>query len=270
MNILDKIVARKQQEVAEVKTSTPINILEESKFFSRQPISIKERFRKQNGAPGIIAEFKRKSPSKGMINEEADLTETVVGYVKAGVTGLSILTDEPFFGGNSDFIVHVRNHTTRPILRKDFMLDEYQVVEAKAIGADVILLIAAILTPEQINRLAELAHSLGMEVLLEVHNREELEKSVLNEGMGKHLDLVGVNNRNLKTFNVSLNTSEELNKMIPDEYIKISESGISNPEAIHRLSTIGYQGFLIGEHFMAKTEPALACQHFMHALTQKV
>ena len=165
------------------------------------------------------------------------------GYTDASASGMSVLTDGKYFGGSLDDLVLARASTNIPILRKEFIIDEYQIVEAKAYGADVILLIAAILSREEIKKFSELAKSLGLDVLLEVHNEEELEKSIMPS-----LDMLGVNNRNLKSFEVDLDISKTLSKKIPDDFVKVSESGISSVEAIRELKEFDYQGFLIGEN----------------------
>jgi len=265
MNILDKIVAHKKLQIAERKNTVPIAQLEKFDLFQRKSVSLTQRLT-QSGSTGIIAEFKRKSPSKGMINPDADVMKTTTGYVAAGAAALSILTDEEFFGGSSENLHRVRLHNACPILRKDFMIDEYQIVEAKAMGADVILLIAAILTPEETKNLAILARSLEMEVLLEVHDEEELQQTALNELVSPYVNVVGVNNRNLKTFEVSVGTSKELAPLIPDDFVKISESGIGDPATILQLKAHGYQGFLMGENFMKTDDPAQACANFIQQL----
>ena len=265
MNILDKIVAHKKLQVAARKNTLSIAQLEKLDGFQRKPFSLTHHLT-QAGSTGIIAEFKRKSPSKGVINPDADVVQTTTGYVASGAAALSVLTDEEFFGGSSENLQQARQHNACPILRKDFMIDEYQVVEAKALGADVILLIAAILTPEEIKNLAILARSLQMEVLLEVHDEEELRYSALNERVSPFVNVVGVNNRNLKTFAVSVDTSRELAALIPDDFVKISESGISDPATIMQLKTYGYQGFLMGENFMKTDDPAKACTTFIQTL----
>jgi indole-3-glycerol phosphate synthase len=234
--------------------------LEQSIFFSRQMISLKNSL-KQDGQSGIIAEFKRQSPSKGVINATADVLQTTKGYVDAGATALSVLTDKLFFGGSNVDLIAARSVNHCPILRKDFIIDEYQIIEAKSIGADVILLIAASLRPEEVQSLAAFAHSINLEVLLEVHSLEELESNTSSE-----IDLIGVNNRNLKTFDVSIDLSRKLTEAIPKEFVRISESGISYPETVIELKKFGYQGFLMGENFMKHDRPELAAKEFIDSL----
>lgn len=268
MNILEKIVVRKNQEIQAAKRAVPIQSLEKHPYFSRQPYSLAQSLRDKqtDGQPGIIAEFKRRSPSKGIINDKADVEQVTMGYVAAGAVCLSILTDVEFFAGSEHNLHIARQHNNCPILRKDFMVDPYQVTEAKAMGADVILLIAAILTPAQVKAMAELAHSFGMEVLLEVHDEGELRRTALDDQIAPHIDVVGVNNRNLKNFEVSIQTSVDLAGLIPPEMVKISESGMSHAENIHTLMQHGYQGFLIGETFMKTEDPATTCQQFISQL----
>jgi indole-3-glycerol phosphate synthase len=258
MNILEKIIAHKKIEVAERKKSISINDLENQILFSRKTLSLKS-FLLDGSKTGIIAEFKRKSPSKGIINADASVAEITNAYAINGASGLSVLTDENFFGGSSDDLIAARANEI-PILRKDFIIDEYQITEAKAIGADVILLIAANLTVVESSRLAAFAKHLKLEVLLEIHNEEELEH------ICDDVDIVGVNNRDLKTFTVDINRSIELSKKIPADKIKISESGINNIDTILHLKTHGFKGFLIGENFMKEKNPAVAFASFVNKL----
>lgn len=248
MNILDKIVFDKKREVELKKQLISINQLENTDLFDKEVISISKRLIDSNS--GIIAEHKRRSPSKNIINNNFTVEEVVKGYENAGVCGISVLTDGKYFGGSLDDLILARASVNVPLLRKEFIIDEYQILEAKAYGADFILLIAAILTQQEIKHLSEFAQSLHLEVLLEVHNLEELQKSIMPS-----LNLIGVNNRNLKTFEVSLDFSKQLASEIPNDFVKISESGISCIEAINDLKHFGYKGFLIGENFM-KTENA--------------
>jgi len=260
MNILDKIVAHKKTEIAAAKKHVTYTSLEESDFFHREVLSFKN-FLLDESRTGIIAEFKRKSPSKGIINDQVSVKEVTTGYANAGASALSVLTDRKFFMGKKIDLVKARRVNNIPILRKDFMIDEFQVIEAKSLGADIILLIAAILTPAEIQNLASLAKSLGLNVLLEVHNLEELERSI-----NPNLDAIGVNNRNLADFTVSVETSYQLAEHIPAEFLKISESAISNPETIKQLKTAGFNGFLIGENFMKQADPGGAMREFVKEL----
>ncbi len=251
MSILDTIVQRKREEVEVLKSHIPEDMLYHYQDFNRQTYSLSQALRAH--PPGIIAEFKRKSPSKGIINATADVRETTVGYVRAGAAALSVLTDVDFFAGSDENLRIARQHNQCPILRKDFTIDAYQITEAKALGADAILLIAAILPPPKVLALAQHAHRLGLEVLLEVHNEEELRQTALQATIAPFVDVVGVNNRNLKTFEVSISTSIQLAKLIPREMVKISESGISDLAAIRELQQHGYQGFLVGSTLCGRT-----------------
>ncbi len=262
MHILDKIVVTKKKEVADRKAQNAVLDLEKqhSTFFNRDGVSLSNRL-KQDKQSGIIAEFKRHSPSKGFINQLANVVEVTKAYEQAGVTGVSVLTDQDYFKGSSEDLMAARQQINIPILRKDFIIDAYQLTEAKCMGADVVLLIAAILMPEESKALAHAAQSLGLEVLLEIHNADELKH------VNQYVNLVGVNNRNLDTFEVDLETSIQLFHKIPNDFVKISESGISDVETIVALRQIGYQGFLIGENFMKTNDPGKACQAFVEALS---
>lgn len=259
MNILDKIIADKYKEVELKKRLIPASQLESSVLFNRKGLSLATALRDSH--TGIIAEHKRRSPSKETINQNTNVGQVALGYKKAGVCGMSVLTDIKYFGGSLEDLLLARASVTMPLLRKEFIIDEYQILEAKAYGADVILLIAAVLTRAEIKNLSEFAKSLGLDVLLEVHNEEELHKSIM-----PNLDMLGVNNRDLKTFKVSLDTSKSLSKLIPDEFVKVSESGISSVEAITDLKTYGYQGFLIGENFMKTNNPGKSAADFINQL----
>ena len=260
MNILDQIIEHKRKEVAERKELYPIRFLEQSIYFGSQPVSLKKYIQRPDKS-GIIAEIKRKSPSKGVINPHVSVERTSIGYMQAGASALSVLTDKNFFGGSSEDLTTARKFNFCPILRKDFTIDEYQIVEAKSIGADAILLIAAVLDPTRLKALAAFAHNFGLEVLLEVHNEEELEKS-LDAGA----DLIGVNNRDLKTFNLSIEVSKRLAHRIPGTVVKVSESGIESVQAILDLKTYGYEGFLMGQNFMQHSRPETACKEFIDDL----
>lgn len=260
MNILDQIVLNKKAEVAAAKSKVSVSQLEAAKFFKRDTYSFRE-FLLAPDRTGIIAEFKRKSPSKGIINDKVSVKEVTNAYAAAGASALSVLTDKDFFMGAQPDLIEARNANTIPVLRKDFMIDEYQVIEAKSLGADIILLIAAILTPAEIQTLASLAKSLGLNVLLEVHNLEELQRSI-----NPNLDAIGVNNRNLADFTVSVDTSFQLAEHIPAEFLKISESAISNTETIKSLKQAGFNGFLIGENFMKEADPGAAIREFVKGL----
>ncbi len=262
MNILNKITAHKRKILAERKTLFPTKLLESSIYFKSEPVSLKYSI-DMNPLPCIIAEFKRKSPSKGIINKDADIIEISKGYMEAGATALSVLTDTYYFMGKNDDLTAARRHNDGSILRKDFIIDEYQVIEAKSIGADAILLIAAILTKDEIKKFTDMAHSLNLEVLLEIHDAGELVK------MYDEVDLAGINNRNLNTFKVSLDHSIELANKLPSGTTKIAESGISDPASIIKLHACGFKGFLIGESFMRAASPALECRKYIEFIRKE-
>ena len=253
-NILEDIIAHKKHEVAERQSLYPTKLLEQSLFFPSTPVSLKKYLQRPDKV-GIIAEIKRKSPSKGVIHKHVSVESLSLGYMQAGASALSVLTDTKFFGGTLDDLTTARRFNFCPILRKDFMIDPYQVIEAKSKGADVILLIASAISPQQAKDLGNLAHSLGLEVLLEVHSEAELHSHI-----GDHVDLVGVNNRNLADFSVSIDTSLKLAEKIPSNFIKVTESGIHDARTIATLKAAGYRGFLIGEAFMKTSKPELACR----------
>lgn len=253
MTILDQIIKRKKEEVAAAKLRISLDRLKNTAFFGRPTYSLKESVKNKSG---IIAEFKRQSPSKGIINNSVQPLEVVSAYENFGASGISILTDHDFFGGNLNDVLDVRNEITIPILRKDFMIDEYQFYEAKSIGADVVLLIASCLSPDQVQEFTELAHQLKMEVLLEIHTEDELKH------FNSEIDLVGINNRNLKDFKVDLQHSVQLKNQLPKEVLSVAESGIYNLKDFQFLKEKGFDGFLMGEYFMKNTDPAKAFEEF--------
>lgn len=261
MDILTKIVNDKRIEVNLRKALIPTKQLEQSILFERETVSLAQNLRESH--TGIIAEHKRRSPSKQVINHNLNVFDVAKGYEKAGVCGMSVLTDGKYFGGSLDDLLTARASCNLPLLRKEFIIDTYQILEAKAYGADVILLIAAILTREEIKTFSEFAKSLKLDVLLEVHNLEELQKSIMPS-----LDMLGVNNRNLKTFEVSLDTSKQLSEHIPSDFVKVSESGISSIEAIKTLQPFGYKGFLIGENFMKTDNAGQSASDFISELSK--
>jgi len=260
MNILDKIIEAKKLEIKHQKELVDIEVLQDIPDFERQCNSLQNSLLKP-GSSGIIAEFKQRSPSKGDINLSAKVDKVTEAYRKAGAAGLSVLTEKHFFGGSQSNLVIAREHNPNiPILRKDFMIDPYQMVEAKAYGADVVLLIAACLSKNHALELAQAAKELGLEVLMEIHNEEEL--AIVND----YIDLVGVNNRNLKTFEVDIEISVKLGQLIPEKFTKISESGLAGAEEIMYLKKNGFRGFLIGETFMKTDNPGEACKEFIEKL----
>lgn len=258
MNLLEKIVKVKRGEVRERKKALPENELRRHSHFQRNPYSLSE-FLLHPGKTGIIAEFKRQSPSKGVINDRAKVVDVANGYFRGGASAISILTDEKFFGGSLQDLLSARD-IPLPLLRKDFIIDRYQVTEAKAFGADVMLLIAACLQKEDVEELASYAKSLGLSVLLEIHNEDELEH------ICPSVDVVGVNNRNLKTFIVDIEKSVELAEKLPKEMIRIAESGIDDVRTVTLLKKHGFNGFLIGETFMKTENPGNAFSDFVNLL----
>lgn len=260
MTILDEIITHKRKEVEERASTHPIKLLEQSLYFNSDCISLMHYIQREDKS-GIIAEFKRKSPSKGMINEYANIEKISIGYMQAGASALSVLTDTHFFGGKNEELTVARKFNFCPILRKDFTISEYQILEAKSIGADAILLIAAVLTKDEIKQFTTLAHQLGLEVLLEVHTEKELDKYI------PEIKLVGINNRNLNTFEVDFDNSIRLAQQLPASTVKIAESGINDPSNIIELKKHGFDGFLIGENFMKTVAPELACKQFIETLS---
>ncbi len=259
MNILERIVKDKRIEVTLRKQLISTSQLEGTALFQKDTISLASKLKLS--ASGIIAEHKRRSPSKQVINHSLNVFDVANGYEQADACGMSVLTDGKYFGGSLEDLLLARASCKLPLLRKEFIIDDYQIVEAKAHGADVILLIAAILTSQEIKQFSELAKTLNLEVLLEVHNEEELQRSILPS-----IDMIGVNNRDLKTFEVSLDTSKYLSQLIPNDFVKVSESGISSPNAIRALQPFGFKGFLIGEHFMKTSDPGQSANEFIKEL----
>ncbi len=258
MNILDKIIEFKKEEVARSKQYISLEALKLQEGLNRETFSLKN-FLLDETKTGIIAEFKRQSPSKGIINATADVTAVTKAYAENGASCLSVLTDNHFFGGIAGDLLKARVNNI-PILRKDFIIDEYQIVEARAMGADVILLIAACLTAAEVKRLATFANNIGLEVLLELHDEDELEH------ICDATTLIGINNRNLKTFEVDIERSLRMAEKIPADKIKIAESGISNVETIQLFRDAGFKGFLMGENFMKEKDPGEAFKQFVQKL----
>jgi indole-3-glycerol phosphate synthase len=257
-NILATIVAHKLKEVALRKNEISITQLEAMPLFTKQALSLKANLQKQY-TTGIIAEFKRKSPSKGVINDKASVKEVTAAYHSYGAAGISILTDTEFFGGSlEDLSIAIQNEI--PVLRKEFIIDEFQLIEAKAYGASVILLIASCLTPTTTQLLAVKAKALGLEVLLELHDETELDH-ICDE-----VDLVGINNRSLKSFEVNIEHSLELKNKLPKGKLSIAESGIYSVETYQLLKKEGFDGFLMGEYFMKEENPAQAFELFTKAI----
>ena len=261
MTILDEIIQKKYKEVEERKKIVSQSEISKQAMFKRQTLSLKESI-KNTSRTGIIAEFKRKSPSKGLINGTSTVEEVTQAYSGGGASGLSVLTDFHYFGGKTSDLEAARKVNNIPILRKDFIVDDYQIFEARAMGADVILLIAASLSEKQMQNLAKCAHNLELEILMEIHTAEELQK------INQYVDIVGVNNRNLKDFTVDINRSIELSQLIPNDFVKISESGISDIKNIKLLKQYGFEGFLIGENFMKTSNPGQSFLDFIAKLNE--
>jgi indole-3-glycerol phosphate synthase len=262
MDILEKIAAFKKEEVKIKKRLMPVNALEKSAFFKREMPSFYEALAKEG--PSVIGEFKRKSPSKGIINVDADIRRVALGYQSGGISAMSILTDEEFFGGNGSDLEEAAGFLKIPVLRKDFIVDEYQVTEAKSIGAAAILLIASMLSKKEVETFSELAISLGLDILFEIHDLADLEKFC------EKIKVVGVNNRNLKTFEVSMDSSEALFKYLPHECLKVAESGFRSVDDARNLFNQGYDAFLIGESFMKSDDPGSAAARFVYNLKSAI
>ncbi len=258
-NILDRIIANKRIEVEQQKQQHSIDtIIKKIACFTEKPASMKEAL--LNSQTGIIAEFKRRSPSRDWIFKDAKIDDIIPLYSKNGASAISILTDIDFFGGTLSDLEFAKSLTKTPLLRKDFMIDEYQLYQAKFSGASAILLIASALTRESTIQLATKAKELGLDVLLEIHNEQELEH------INDKVDIVGVNNRNLGTFVTDVQVSFDLVDKIPTEFVKISESGISQPQTVIDLREVGYKGFLMGENFMKTENPGKALDEFIEQL----
>ncbi len=259
MNILERILADKQREVTEKKSLYPVKLLEKSVYFEAQPVSLSKYILRED-LSGIIAEFKRRSPSRGVMNAYARAGEVCLGYMQAGASALSVLTDEPWFGGSAQDLIEARKINYCPILRKDFIIDSYQVIESRSIGADAILLIADVLEEKELSELSLLASELQMEVLFEAHSPEAIKK------LPADTRIVGINSRNLDSFETSLEHAARMAELIPQGVIRIAESGIQSVDDCLRMKKAGYQGFLIGERFMREPDPARSCSMFISKL----
>jgi len=261
MNILDRIVEDIKEKVASAKCKVSIEQLKATPLFRRETISFKKSLTAP-GSSGVIAEFKRRSPSKGIINGEADVREVVLGYEQAGAAAVSVLTNETFFGGCNEYLTAARSVLSIPVLRKEFIVDPYQIYEARAIGADFILLIAEILTKEKIIEFTNLAHSLNLEVLMELHDEDQICKII------PELDAVGINNRDLKTFTVDVERSIRMAQSLSSTTITVAESGLTDPATALHMRSAGFTGFLVGEQFMKQVDPAKACGSFCSVLME--
>ena len=262
MDLLDKIIAFKREEIKVKKRLYPVSKLEETSFFKREMPSFHEALGKPE--PSIIGEFKRKSPSKGVINFTADIEQVARGYQEAGFAAMSILTDKKNFSGENHDLQNVAGFTKLPLLRKDFIVDEYQVIESKSIGASAILLIASILSKKEVVRLSDLALNLGMDVLFEIHDEKDLDK------MNHKIKIIGVNNRNLKTFEVNMDNSRDLFHHLPLNCLKVAESGFQTINDVKQLFSIGYDAFLIGEKFMRSENPGKTATGFIMDLKTEI
>jgi indole-3-glycerol phosphate synthase len=258
MDILEQIASFKREEVKLKKLEIPVFQLERSDFFNLRMPSFHMAL--AGSGPSVIGEFKRKSPSMGDINRSADIRKVAQGYQDAGIAAMSILTDEVYFGGKNSDLTEAAGFLKIPLLRKDFIVDEYQVVEAKSLGASAILLIASILVKDEVETFSKLAVSLGMDVLFEIHDTADLEK------ISRNINIIGVNNRNLKTFEVTMDKSYDLLRHLPENSFKVAESGIQTPEDVMRFFDMGYDAFLIGETFMKAGDPGLAAKQFIDNL----
>lgn len=255
-DVLERIILAKRREVEFHKANIPEEALLDSTAARAPKRSMKEALLKASPY-GIIAEFKRKSPSGGFINRDADVEKIIAGYAACGAAACSVLTDPAFFAGSAADLRKARKAADIPILRKDFIIDPYQLAQAAAWGADAVLLIAAALEKERCRYLAARAHKLGLEVLLEIHGQDELDH------LGPDVDMAGVNNRNLKDLSVDTGVSLSLAGMIPDGYVKVSESGIESVADVARLYEAGYRGFLVGGRFMRGDDPASELKTFL-------
>lgn len=261
MSVLQNIIDEKRNDVEKRKGLTPTARLEASVHFEAPVVSLSEYITRPDKA-GVIAEIKRKSPSKGLINENISVERVSIGYMQAGASALSVLTDKPFFGGSDKDLGVARSFNYCPILRKDFIIDEYQIIESKSLGADAILLISEALDKAEILRLASLARSLKLEVLLEIQNADDLPDNL------DSITVIGVNHRNLKSFEIDLEKSARVIAGLPEASVKIAESGIRDAQTAASLRSLGYNGFLIGEQFMRNANPEDACADFIRALRQ--
>ena len=258
MDILDKIIAEKRTEVEKRKTLFPVKSLENTSLFKQNMASFMDALARPE--PSVIGEFKRQSPSRGIINSVAGVEQVAIEYQEAGISAMSILTDKMFFGGENADIQKVAGFIKMPLLRKDFIIDEYQVIESKSIGASAILLIASVLTKEEVERLSGLAVSLGMDILFEIHDKYDLDK------LSDNINIIGINNRNLKTFRIEMNNSLDLLESLPVNCLKVAESGFQSHEDVIELYEKGFDAFLIGEAFMRSEHPGRAAADFIKYL----
>ncbi len=259
MTILDQIVAYKYREVEECKSHYPANMLEKSIYFQKRPKSLRKALLREE-LFGIIAEFKRKSPSRGIMNESALPGKVCLEYLQAGSSAVSVLTDSEFFGGSSADLMNARKYIDCPVLRKDFIVDEYQIIEARSIGADAVLLITELHQAARLEQLHRFARSLEMEVLVEVHDKKNISRIPYDA------QLIGINSRNLASFRVNLNHLAKLVHHLPPEVVKVAESGIKSAADYLNFKNEGFNAFLIGELFMNTPDPGKTCETFIKEL----
>ena len=262
MNILEKIVAFKKEDVNKRKIDFPLSSLQGSEFYKRVPVSFYDALRKSG--PSIIGEFKRKSPSKGIINSQSDPDDVARGYEDGGVAAMSILTDNEFFGGTNQDLMAVARIAKIPLLRKEFIVDEYQIIESKSIGASAILLIASVLTKKEVSNFSRLATESGLDILFEIHTADELDK------LSDYIKIIGVNNRNLNNFDVSISNAVDIINSLPADCIRVAESGFNTVDEVALLHGSGYNSFLIGERFMRSANPGASAKKFIKELNSKI
>lgn len=262
MHILDRIAEHKRLEVDASKRAVDIAYLRDRALYHRETVSASANL-KITGSPGIIAEHKRRSPSKPTINLDSDVGLIAEGYTRAGAAAISVLTDNHFFGGSLGDLTQARVVTDIPLLRKDFIIDHYQIEEARAHGADLVLLISELLDVYQVSDLAAHAQDIGLEVLLEMHTSEHVTKC------DRYIDIVGINNRDLTTFDTDIERSLTIAQALPADMVRISESGLKTVDEIITLIQAGFDGFLIGETFMKTQDPAIACAELITSIIQK-
>lgn len=261
-DVLSEIIAHKKIEVAERKTHLPLVELERELADTKDIPFWSLKSALERSSSGIIAEFKRRSPSKGWLHQTANAAEVTRAYEMAGAAGLSVLTDRKYFGGGMGDLQQAIGSVKIPVMRKEFIVDGYQLFEAKLAGASAVLLIAAAITREECSRLTSLAHELGLEVLLELHDEREVEYITSMHS------LIGVNNRNLGSFVTNLQKSFRMIDLLPKEAVLVSESGISDAKIVRELRDAGYKGFLIGEYFMKSGQPGVSLKEFIEEINR--
>ena len=257
--MLQQIVKAKRRDVQQNKLDVPVARLERSGFFQTGTYSLESSLRRKDGY-GIIAEFKRQSPSRGIINNTASVEDVCMRYINSGAAGVSVLTNNEFFGGSNEDLVKARRLLQGPVLRKEFIIDKYQIIESRSLGADVILLIVDILSAAELEGFSTLAASFGMEVLFEIHDEGGIKK------LPQEARMIGVNSRNLGNFSIDMDILKRTIGRLPGDAVKIAESGIDSAETLISLKNEGFGGFLIGERFMRETDPGMSCNDFIEKL----